>query len=64
MRFDLRKACRKLVEFWRVRFDLIACRRFAEFWRVRFDYRKGCRKLADVRRVNFFTTVKLVEGLQ
>ena len=63
VRFDLRKACRRLAELWRhvlttsqrvsglQRFG--ACRMLVEVRRVRFDNRKAWRRLAVLSRMRF-----------
>ena len=49
------KACSKLVEVGRVRFQKHkACRKVAEVGRVRFDHLKTCMRLVEVQRAGGF----------
>ena len=43
----------KRIEGWRAHDHCKACRRLVEVWRDRFDNRKACRRLVKARRVHF-----------
>ena len=48
VRFDYRKAGKRLAEVQSVRFDHSkACRMIADVWRVRFYHRKACKRLSS-----------------
>ena len=60
--FDLRKACRRLVEVQRVRFDHRKANvSLVEARRVRFDIRKACKRLVEVRE-SVLTTAMHISG--